>query len=194
MPDPEGGRARDRARGLRPEREAVASSKSPAEVAAQVRDIAARVAGSSGLEIFDVQLRREATGWVLRIVIDRPDGIDSSAIRAGAPGESIGIDECERVSRDLSAVLDVEDVWDRAYTLEVSSPGLDRPLRKPGDYQRFAGRLAKLVVAPPIDGQGHFAGRLVGLEGTDVVITVEGGKTRRIPLSSISRARLVVEF
>ncbi len=193
MADPEGGRTAARSRGPRPEKPG-APSKSPAEVAAHVGKLAAGVAESNGLEIFDVQLRREANGWILRVVIDRPDVGESNAVRAGVPGESVGIYECERVSRDLSALLDVEDVWDRAYTLEVSSPGLDRPLRKPDDYRRFAGRLAKLVVAPPIDGQGHFAGRLLGLDGTDVVLEVDGGRTRRIPVSAISRARLEVEF
>jgi ribosome maturation factor RimP len=114
---------------------------------------------------------------------------------------SIGIEDCERVSRDVSAVLDVEETIDHHYTLEVSSPGLDRPLRSARDYRRFVGRLAKIVVSEPVDGQQHFEGRLRGLEENGVVIETggssgRGGSARRhvIPLALITRARLEVEF
>ena len=96
------------------------------DVAERVRALASRVAGSYGLDIFDVQYRREGPGMVLRIQIDRPG--------AGATAEeSVSVEDCARVSRDLSAVLDVEDIVPTAYTLEVSSPGLDRPLRHAAD-------------------------------------------------------------
>ena len=111
-----------------------------------LRNAAERVARSYGLEIFDVQLRRESIGTVLRVVIDRPDrGVVET------PEEAVGIAECQRISQDLSAVLDVEEdelgeaALNQHYTLEVSSPGLDRPLRHEADYRRFAGRLAKIV-------------------------------------------------
>jgi ribosome maturation factor RimP len=161
---------------------------------ARLREAVARVAASYGLEIFDLQLRRESGGWVLRVLIDHPSDHQETAT-VGAPADSIGIDECARVSRDLSALLDVEDlVGDRAYTLEVSSPGLDRPLRHAADYRRFAGRLAKIVVSEPVDGQKHFAARLQGLDGDDVLVIAEGNKPHRIPLRLIARARLDVEF
>lgn len=160
----------------------------------RVRELAERVTHSIGLDVFDVQLRREASGWVLRVVIDRPGGNEPETAGPGTPEDSIGVTECERVSRDLSAILDVEDPLDRAYTLEVSSPGLDRPLRHERDYRRFAGRLAKIVVAPSIDGQGYFSGRLQGVDAGHVVIAGPGGKVRRIPLEAITRARLEVEF
>src|SRR6478735_232839 len=109
----------------------------------RVREAAERVARSYGLEVFDVQLRRESVGTVLRVVIDRPD--------PGKPTrpdeDAVGIADCQRVSQDLSALLDVEEdqletaALGQAYTLEVSSPGLDRPLRHEGDYRRFQGRL-----------------------------------------------------
>jgi ribosome maturation factor RimP len=157
---------------------------------APVRSAADRVAASYGLEIFDLQFRREAIGWVLRVVLDRlGDAIGS--------GESVTVEDCQRVSQDLSAVLDVEDelgrVLDRQYTLEVSSPGLDRPLRGEADYRRFTGRLAKIVTDAPIEGQSHFEGRLTGVEGDAVVVT-EGRRVHRIPLAHIRRARLEVEF
>jgi ribosome maturation factor RimP len=158
-----------------------------------MRGAAERVARSHGLEIFDLQLRREPIGMVLRVVIDRPPtgGVE-------APEDSVGIEDCQRVSQDLSALLDVEDEFgeqglEDTYTLEVSSPGLDRPLRDERDFQRFAGRLAKLVTTEPIERQTAFAGRLRGVENGAVVLE-EGRKTHRVPLDKIKRAHLDVEF
>ena len=161
----------------------------------QLRGAAARVAASFGLEIFDLQMRREAIGWVLRVVIDRPAPSDSGA---GQPAEEpVGIGDCQRVSQDLSVLLDVEpdllEGFDREFTLEVSSPGLDRPLRGESDYRRFVGRLAKIVTREPVGGQSHFAGRLAGVEASEVLVT-EGRRTHRVPLGLITRARLDVEF
>lgn len=160
----------------------------------RIRETAERVAGSYGLEIFDVQLRRESIGNVLRIVIDRPDrgGVE-------APEDAVGIEDCQRVSHDLNAILDVEEEalgepsLAQQYTLEVSSPGLDRRLRHEADYRRFAGRLAKLVTTEPVGGQSAFAGRLRGVEDGHVVLE-EGRKTHRVPIGRIKRAQLAVEF
>ena len=161
---------------------------------ARVRAIAERVAGAEGLEIFDVQFRREQPGWVLRVVIDRP-WTDGAEAVPGRPEEAIGVAECQRISEDLSALLDVEDVIDRAYTLEVSSPGLDRPLRSPADYRRFCGRLAKIVVAEPIDEQTFFEGRIDGVDGDAVLVAIgRKGRVARIPFAAITRARLGVEW
>jgi hypothetical protein len=99
-----------------------------ADVLEQVRTAAARIAASYGLEIFDVQYRREASGMVLRVQIDRP-GSGATA------DDGVSVEDCAHVSRDLSVVLDVDDVLPNAYTLEVSSPGLDRPLRGEDDYR-----------------------------------------------------------
>ena len=158
-----------------------------------LRNAAERVARTHGLDVFDVQLRREPIGMVLRVVIDRPD-----PGRVEAPEEAVGIDECQRVSQDLSALLDVEDEFGQQelgdrYTLEVSSPGADRPLRGEADYRRFSGRLAKIVTTEPIDRQSAFAGRLAGLDA-GVVVLEEGKKTHRVPLDKIKRAHLDVEF
>ena len=162
-----------------------------------IRAAAERVAHSYGLEIFDVQLRRESIGTVLRVTIDRPDrGVPE------LPEDAVGIQECQRVSQDLSAILDVEEetlgeaALGQHYTLEVSSPGLDRPLRHAADYRRFAGRLAKIVTVKPVDGQSAFSGRIVGVEsdGGDVVVLEEGRKKHRVPVASIKRGRLDVEF
>jgi ribosome maturation factor RimP len=154
----------------------------------RVREVAVRVAASYGLDIFDVELRRENGQQVLRVVLDRP-GPNATA------EESVSLDDCARVSEEISTILDVEDVTlaDR-YTLEVSSPGLDRPLRHADDYRRFAGRRAKIVMSQPVARQTAFAGRLRGIDGDDVMFESEGGKHVRLPLKQISRARLDVEF
>jgi ribosome maturation factor RimP len=165
----------------------------------RLRERVAGVVESYGLELFDLQFRREAHGWVLRVVIDRPwdETAGASVEQTRVTDEPVGIDDCGRVSRDLDAILDVEPELlgelDRAYTLEVSSPGLDRPLRSERDYRRFAGRLAKIVTVRPVDGQSHFAGRLMGIEDGTVVLT-EGHRTHRVPLDAVRRARLDVEF
>lgn len=127
---------------------------------------------------------------MLRIFVDVPD---DEAHPATAEG-SVTVQDCERVSRDVSAILDVEETIAHRYILEVSSPGLDRPLRGPADYRRFAGRIAKIVVAEAVDGQKHFEGRLKGLEQEAVVIETTPGKRQLIPLNLITRARLEVEF
>jgi ribosome maturation factor RimP len=128
------------------------------EAVERIREAANRVVESHGLEVFDVQLRRESTGWVVRVFIDRPGP-------SGTPEDSVGIEDCAVVSRELSTVLDVEEPLDRAYTLEVSSPG-----------------------------QSAFAGRIRGVEDGMLVFEAEGRKLHRIALTNIKRARLDVEF
>jgi ribosome maturation factor RimP len=164
---------------------------------ARIRAITERVAAERGLEVFDVQFRREAHGWVLRIFLDKP-GAPVHPGRAGhvgaVEGESVTIDDCQFVSREVGTLLDVEDFIGHKYTLEVSSPGLDRPLRGPDDYRRFAGCLVKMVLSRPVDGQAHVSGRLQGMDGDDVVVAVGKEKVRRVPVGAIARARLEVEF
>lgn len=153
---------------------------------------AERVAATHGLEIFDVQFRRESVGMVLRVMIDKP----GAAPAPNAP-DGVTVEDCQHVSHDLSAVLDVEGdtmgVPDDSYTLEVSSPGLDRPLRHEGDYGRFTGRLAKIVTTEPVERQSAFAGRITGVED-GVVLLQEGKRTHRVPLALVKRANLDVEF
>jgi ribosome maturation factor RimP len=162
------------------------STLSP-DVVEQVRAVAARVAASHGLDLFDVQFRREASGMVLRVQIDRPGP-------AASAEDSVSVEDCAAVSRDLSAVLDVEDIVPAAYTLEVSSPGLDRPLRGADDYRRFAGRRAKLVMREAVDGQTFFKGRLGGVQDGRVVIDAEDQRRHLVPIGIITRANLEVEF
>ena len=124
---------------------------------------------------------------VLRVRIDR-------AGPASTEEDSVSVHDCANVSRDLSAIFDVEDVVPTAYTLEVSSPGLDRPLRGLDDYRRFTGRLAKVVMREKVDGQGFFRGRIAGVDGQDVLIDGDDRRTHRVPLEVITRANLEVEF
>jgi len=153
----------------------------------QLRAIAERVAASRGLEIWDIQSRREGVGHVVRVFIDRPGP-------AATPEESVSIEDCEQVNREISTILDVEDPLPFSYTLEVSSPGLDRPLRDAGEYRRFAGRWAKVVVSEAVDNQKAFEGRLRGVEEDVILLEAPNGRIHRLPLRLITRGRLEVEF
>ena len=157
----------------------------------EVRAISERVADSFGLQVFDVVLRRESVGWVLRVFLDRPETDSDNS--TDPTQESITLGDCQRVSRDLSAVLDTDFTFDHAYTLEVSSPGLDRPLRHLDDCRRFKGRLAKVVIDKAIDGVNYIVGRIDGVEEEDVLIDT-GRNVHRISWSTITRARLEVDF
>ena len=153
----------------------------------QIRAIAERVAASRGLEVWDIQSRRETGGHVVRVFIDRPGP-------AATPDESVSIEDCEQVNREIGTILDVEDPLPFAYTLEVSSPGLDRPLRSLDDYRRFAGRLAKVVVSESVDNQKAFEGRLNGVDGEVVLLESSSGRLHKLPMRLITRGRLEVEF
>jgi len=132
-----------------------------------------------GYEVVELEFHPQGRGGLLRIFIDREGGVT--------------VDDCEKVSRQVSAVLDVEDPIPGAYTLEVSSPGLDRPLRKEADFVRFAGERAKLELTLPKDGRKRYTGTLQGCEAGAVKIEVDG-VVHALPLGDIARARLVPEF
>jgi len=153
----------------------------------QIRAIAERVAAARGLEVWDIQSRRETGGHVVRVFIDRPGP-------SATPEDSVSIEDCAEVNRELGTILDVEDPLPFAYTLEVSSPGLDRPMRTVDDYRRFAGRLAKVVTREPVDNQKAFEGRLRGIDKDDVLLEAPNGRLHRLPLRLITRGRLEVEF
>lgn len=130
-----------------------------------------------GMELVEIQFRREGHGWVLRLFIDKEEGVT--------------IDDCAAVSREISAYLEVEDLINHAYHLEVSSPGLERPLRKRGDFSRFAERLARIKLREPINGQRVLIGTLLGLEGETVLLEMDK-ETVRIDLENIAKARLTL--
>jgi len=151
-----------------------------------IRAAAERVAHSEGLEVFDIEWKI-GKQRLLRIYIDR----------LPAPGDAeVGIShkDCERVSEQLSVILDVEElVPGPAYVLEVSSPGLDRRLRNQADYERFAGRLARIWLDAPVENQKYFEGRLAGFADGSVKLEVKG-KEITLALANVRKANLVVEF
>lgn len=153
----------------------------------KIEDVVCPVLRAHGLDLFDLSLRREQVGWVLRVVVDRPQGSEPSA--------GITVQLCAELSRDLSTALDVSDPIPHAYTLEVSSPGLDRPLRGAHDFERFEGKLAKLVLAHPCsNGQHVLRGRLAGVRGKHVILQQSQGELTEVPLSDIKSANLVFEL
>jgi ribosome maturation factor RimP len=154
----------------------------------KIRQAAERVAHSEGLEIFDVEWKI-GKQRLLRVYIDRlPD--------PGVPETAAGIShkDCERVSEQLSVILDVEDlVPGPSYVLEVSSPGLDRKLIKPADYERFVGRLARIWLNEPVENQKYFEGRLAGCADGTVKLAVRDREVS-VPYADIRKANLVVEL
>jgi ribosome maturation factor RimP len=153
----------------------------------RIREAAERVAHSEGLEVFDVEWKIGRDRF-LRIYLDRLPG------PANPEGFGVSHSDCERVSKQLSVILDVEElVPGPSYILEVSSPGLDRKLIKPGDYERFVGRLAKIWVSEPVENQKYFEGRLAGYSDGIVKLTVKD-REFSVPYTAIKKANLKVEF
>ena len=149
------------------------------EIEALATELAAEIAGAFGLELVDAEYVKERGGYVLRVLIDKEGGVT--------------LKDCERVSEVLSARLDEIDPIPSSYMLEVSSPGLDRPLKKRSDFERFAGRQVKLRTYAPIDGRKNWKGALLGLDGDDVKVEVDG-EEYAVPLKMIARANLVPDI
>ena len=143
--------------------------------------IARRAADHEGVDIAWCELKGRPGALVFRVFIETPDG-------------SVGLSDCERVSKRLSVLLDVEDPIESAYTLEVSTPGLDRPLHDAADYERFSGKLARVKTSRPLDGRKRFVGRLAGLAESAVLIEDADGHTTKIPIAVIESGRLEVEL
>jgi len=161
----------------------------------QVREIVTRVASSSGLEVVDVELRGGGKSRMLRITIDKPAGVTH--------------EDCANVSREVGTILDVEDAVPGSYLLEVSSPGLDRTLSRPAEFERFVGSLVKVSVREPVNGNRHFEGRLESAGEGRITMALEHrrakAKGRRqqlqgevtrvdIELANIEKANLVPEI
>lgn len=146
----------------------------------KVKQIAEPMLRSLGLELVEVEYAGSQRSGTLRVFIDKEKGVT--------------LDDCEKVSRYLSQALDVEDPIPHHYTFEVSSPGLDRPLRKRDDFIRSVGKKVKIKTSTPIDNQKVFAGRLADFKEEKMVLHLEGGKEVIIPLDQITQARLEVEF
>jgi len=152
-----------------------------------IREAAERVARSEGLEVFDIEWKI-GKQRLLRVYLDRLPGI------ANPEGLGVSHSDCQRVSEQLSVILDVEDlVPGPAYVLEVSSPGLDRKLIRPGDYERFVGRRAKIWLNEPVESQKFLEARLAGYADGIVKLTVKDREIA-VPYAAIQKANLVVEF
>jgi len=150
-----------------------------------VRGIIERVTSSQGLELWDVEFRGGGKARMLRIFIDKPEGVTH--------------EDCANVSREVGTILDVEDAVPGSYTLEVSSPGLDRRLRNTADYERFTGSLVKLQTREAVENQKHFEGRLTNLQDGRITLEIGGSKkhaprTVEIPLEQVEKANLVPEI
>ena len=148
-------------------------------IAERVQEIAERVAIDHGLELVHAEVAGPDNNPIVRVFIDKPQGVTH--------------DDCSEVSIHLGTILDVEDFIHASYTLEVSSPGLNRGLYKRTDYERFAGSAAKLKTRAPIDGQRNFRGSLLGLDGNDVLFDDRTSGKVRIPFDTITKGNLEVD-
>ena len=146
----------------------------------RIRPLVAKVVEFAGMELVHLEMRHEAGGLILRIYIDKEGGVT--------------LDDCARVSRQVSAQLDADDPVPGRYTLEVSSPGIDRVLSTERDFQRFAGRQVRLSTIAPLGGRRNFAGRLVGFVDSAVRLELPDGQAVDIPKDQIAKARIVADF
>lgn len=136
---------------------------------------------SERMELVDLEFKRERGGWILRVYIDKQGGVN--------------LDDCARVSGRVSMMLDIEDSIPYSFNLEVSSPGLDRPIKKLKDFARFDGRLARIRLSHETAGRKKFLGRLAGVEGELILLKDESeGRIHRLPFESIASARLEIEL
>lgn len=134
--------------------------------------------GEIGCELVDIEFCKEGHGWVLRLYIDREGGVT--------------LGDCSSVSRQISHYLEVDDPLNHPYHLEVSSPGLERPLKKKDDFVRFAGKKVRVKMAQPVDGRRVFVGILDGVDGEDARVVVDG-HIFCLPIADVARARLAFE-
>ena len=145
-------------------------------IAGEVTALIEPTVNELGYLLWDVEYVKEGATWYLRVTIDSPDGID--------------LDACEKVHRAIDPVLDEADPIEDAYMLEVSSPGIDRPLRTKEHFTRFSGEQVVVKTSSPIDGRSSFTGMLEGMEGDDVLVEIDGSRIA-IDYSLIKRAHVV---
>ena len=151
------------------------------DISAKVLEIAQRVGASEGIEIVDVQLLGGGKARLLRIFIDKPEGVSHG--------------DCELISQQVGTILDMEDVVPGdSYTLEVSSPGVERKLSRPQDFERFVGKKAKVLLREPVDNQRHWEGRLAGVTEGVIALEPQAGKMVHFPFSQVEKANLKFEW
>ncbi len=150
-------------------------------VASRIEEIAQRVAASEGLEVVEVEVKGGGKSRLVRISIDKPEGVTHG--------------DCELVSQQVGTILDVEDVVPGGrYTLEVSSPGVERKLLKPQDYRRFQGKKAKITLREPVDGRRYWEGTLAGFDEGAVALETQPGTTLHFSFDQIQKANLKFEW
>lgn len=148
-------------------------------ILSRIEEIAQRVALSEGIEVVEVEVKGGGKNQFVRISIDKPEGVTHA--------------DCELISHQVGAILDVEDVLSSHYTLEVSSPGIERKLSKPGDFERFQGKKAKVTLREPVENQRHWEGTLAGF--ADGVVSLEAaGRQIRFPFDQVEKANLKFEW
>ena len=148
------------------------------EIVDQVRTIAQAILSEEGMELVNIEYRRESKGWVLRLYLDKEGGVT--------------LDDCTRVSQEVGRSLDIEDLIRNPYTLEVSSPGLTRPLRTEKDFMKYRHRLIRIKTVNPIENRRKFKGRLLGFSENRIEIEIEG-EVFQIPLSNVAKANLEID-
>lgn len=154
--------------------------KSHEKFLAEAKNIICEIAAQQGLELIDVEYQREPGGWVLRVMIDRQPG-------------GITIGDCTGISREIGDVLEVKDIMAFPYRLEVSSPGVNRPLKKPEDFQQHLGETVSISTAEPLDGRKHYKGRLAALHEDRVAVLIDG-QSFTVPLAVIKKAHIEFDF
>jgi ribosome maturation factor RimP len=150
-------------------------------MASKIEEIAQRVTESEGMELVEVEIKGGGNQRFVRISIDKPAGVTHA--------------DCELVSQQVGTILDVEDVVPGGrYTLEVSSPGVERKLLKPQDYQRFQGKKARIMLRDPIEGRRNWEGMLAGFDNGDIALETQPGKTVKFPIDQVQKAHLKFEW
>jgi ribosome maturation factor RimP len=151
------------------------------DVASKIEEIAQRVAGTEGMEVVEVEVKGGGGNRLVRISIDKPEGVTHA--------------DCELVSQQVGTILDVEDVVPGGrYTLEVSSPGVERKLSKPQDFQRFQGKKIKITLRDPIEGRRNWEGTLTGFADGSITLDTGSGKNLQFPLEQVHKANLKFEW
>ncbi len=145
-------------------------------------DVAGPLIAAEGMELLDVEFLREAHGWVLRLFIDKAGGV--------------GVEECSIASRAVDTALDVANIIPHEYHLEVSSPGLNRPLRRPEHFQKVVGQVVRVKTAVPVGDppRKNFKGPLKNADAQTIIVSVEGAGDFDIPIANIAKANLEFEF
>jgi ribosome maturation factor RimP len=167
------------------------------EIVAKIAEIAERVADPEGIEIVDVQLLGAGRGRLLRIFIDRFAGSPRPGSGAVTEDRPLGVThaDCEFISQQVGTILDIEDVIPGdSYTLEVSSPGLERKLSKAKDFERFVGQKAKVVLREPVENQRRWEGRLAGISQGIVALEPAAGRVIHFPLDQVQKANLKFDW